>query len=260
MIFLLLLLLAVIVNLPSWITADSITIEITGDVVNVREKPGTSYSIITQIRKGESYTVEKEQGDWYEIKLPSGQTGWIANWLAVKQTSSEMQSGTVNVDSLNVRADANANSEIIGKLNSGEKVKMIQESNGWYEISYKSGSAWVNAQYIEKSTSESSSPESEGRNISILHDGTNIRKKPELASPIVDTAHSGEVYEVIEEKITGIKLKQPMGKPALSPVGLYHQQTGQYYIINRETGFPEKRSSSMRDTEERIKEPPAVLA
>lgn len=212
MIILLLLLLAVIVNLPSWITADSITVEITGDVVNVREKPGTSYSIITQIRKGESYTVEKEQGDWYEIKLPSGKTGWIANWLAVKQTSSEMQSGTVNVDSLNVRADANTNSEIIGKLHSGEKVKMIQESNGWYEISYKSGSAWVNAQYIEKSTSESSSPESEGRNISILHDGTNIRKKPELASPIVDTAHSGEVYEVIEEKNNWYKIETANGK------------------------------------------------
>lgn len=212
MIILLLLLIAVSINIPSWITADSITIEITGDVVNVREQPGTSYSIVTQIKKGETYTVEKEHGDWYEIKLPSGKTGWIAKWLAVKQTSTGIQSGIVNVDGLNVRADSTTNSDIVGKLNSGDKVKIIRENNGWYEISYESGSAWISAQYIDKSTAETSASVSEERNISILHDGTNIRKKPELESPVVGKAHAGEVYEVTGEKNNWYKIKTANGK------------------------------------------------
>lgn len=212
MIVLLLLLIAVCIHLPSWITADSITVEITGDVVNVREKPGTSHSIVTQIKKGETYPVEKEQGDWYEIKLPSGKTGWIANWLAAKQVNTGMQSGMVNVDGLNVRADATASSDVVGTLNSGEKVKIIRENSGWYEISYESGTAWVSAQYVEKSPGKRDASVSEERNIAILHDGTNIRKKPELEAPILGTAHAGEVYEVMGEKNNWYKIKTDNGK------------------------------------------------
>ncbi len=38
-------------------SANSEKIMITGDLVNVREQPGTAYSIVTQIHKGETYSL-----------------------------------------------------------------------------------------------------------------------------------------------------------------------------------------------------------
>ena len=47
---------------------------ITGDVVNVREGPGTQYPIVRTVRRGEAYTIVEVSGNWGRLK--SG-VGWI---------------------------------------------------------------------------------------------------------------------------------------------------------------------------------------
>lgn len=54
---------------------------ITGSVVNVRSGPGTSYDVVTQVRKGDTLTVLGESNDWYQVQTVDGYHGWVANWL-----------------------------------------------------------------------------------------------------------------------------------------------------------------------------------
>jgi hypothetical protein len=52
---------------------------------------------------------------------------------------------------LRVRKESSASSEQIGTLNPGEKVDLVSESNGWYEIRLASGEVgWISSAYARK--------------------------------------------------------------------------------------------------------------
>ena len=201
---------------PPEISADSVSVTITGNVVNVREKPDISSSVITQIKKGQTFLVKDQVNDWYEISLSTGKSGWIANWLAEKQTANKsMKIGTVSANALNVRSDASLNGPVIGKLAKGEKVSIISEKNGWSKISFKSGVAWVSSTYINSSSeviSDQKSSASKGQYVTILNDGTNIREKPALKSKIISTASSKEQYKVTGQDGDWYEIEYTNGK------------------------------------------------
>ena len=46
--------------------------------LNVRPTPSTAQPQITQIHPGETYPYMAKQNGWYEIILPTGQTGWVS--------------------------------------------------------------------------------------------------------------------------------------------------------------------------------------
>ncbi len=185
------------------LAADANKVVITGDVVNVRELPGTSYSVITQVRKGETYTIKSQENGWFEIKLPSGESGWIADWLAQKVITEDdsNQKAVVTVDDLNVRTDASLSGSIIGKLHTGDLVHVMEEMQDWSRINFNDSTAWVSSKYLksEQAKAKSISKDTNQSQISILYDGTNIRKKPSMQSKVVSTASSGEVFTVIKK-------------------------------------------------------------
>lgn len=56
----------------------------------------------------------------------------------------------VNGNSLNVRKGPSTNSEKIGSLPRGAKVKVISDSNGWSKIKYNDGIGYVSSEYLAK--------------------------------------------------------------------------------------------------------------
>lgn len=50
-------------------------VRITAGTLNVRNGPGTSYDVVTQVKKGDVYTIVKEKNGWGQLK--SG-AGWIS--------------------------------------------------------------------------------------------------------------------------------------------------------------------------------------
>lgn len=59
------------------------------------------------------------------------------------------KTGTVTASVLNVRQKASTSSKIIGKLNNGTKVTIVDTSTkGWYKIKYGSGYGYVSSQYV----------------------------------------------------------------------------------------------------------------
>ena len=51
---------------------------------------------------------------------------------------------------LNVRKSPSVGGELLGKLNIGEKVEVIEKQGDWYKIKYKEGEAWVFGSYLRK--------------------------------------------------------------------------------------------------------------
>ena len=54
-------------------------VKITAKALNVREKPNGSAKIVTKVKKGESYTIVKEQNGWGKLKSGAG-------WIFLKYT------------------------------------------------------------------------------------------------------------------------------------------------------------------------------
>ncbi len=68
------------------------------DVLNARSGPGTNYQILGQVNPGGSFNIlgKTEAGDWWEIELGDGKSGWVIGQLA--KTSGDVASVQVAKD------------------------------------------------------------------------------------------------------------------------------------------------------------------
>lgn len=53
--------------------------------LRVRSGPSTGTDEIGRVEPGETYTVESEENGWYQIKIKSGDLGWISGQFATKK-------------------------------------------------------------------------------------------------------------------------------------------------------------------------------
>lgn len=137
------------------------------DEMNVRSGPGLSYGITAEVKKGERYPILKEDGDWVQIQLGSGEKGWVVSWLITKEdqasTSSSGSSDTVTSTDpdLRMRSGPGTSYEVIGKFPQGSQASVIDKDSGWIKISYHSATGWVSSEYVTSGGSSSASDESD---------------------------------------------------------------------------------------------------
>lgn len=65
------------------------TVTVSADSIYVRSGPSTSDTILSYAYKGDSFDVSSTSGDWIEISLGNGETGWIASWLTTNGSGNE---------------------------------------------------------------------------------------------------------------------------------------------------------------------------
>ena len=71
-------------RIGGWVSADYVQIKstpkvtVTGEKVNLRSGPGTSYSKVGEASRGDQLTLVEKQGDWYKIKTASGTICYIS--------------------------------------------------------------------------------------------------------------------------------------------------------------------------------------
>jgi len=131
-------------------------IVINGNLVNVRSGPGTNFAKITGLARGTAVSVLDFQNDWYQIKLSSGQIGWVAAWLVKPDEPTKVSNGEesiqatqikqaiVNVETLNIRSEPNINSAKIGTFVYGTRLNIIGSADDWYQVSLGNGQkGWV---------------------------------------------------------------------------------------------------------------------
>ena len=58
---------------------------VNASALNVREKPGTSFAILTSVAKGETVEIISRDGDWLRIKTSKGIQGWaLGSFITIK--------------------------------------------------------------------------------------------------------------------------------------------------------------------------------
>lgn len=66
---------------------------------NIRNNPSVEGNVVATVEKGESFTYLSTEGDWYQVELPDGQTGYVANWV-VDLSADQTPAPTASITSL----------------------------------------------------------------------------------------------------------------------------------------------------------------
>ena len=75
------------------------TVTTRSNSTNIRNSPSVESTVVSTAEKGESFTYLSTEGDWYQIQLSDGQTGYVANWV-VDLSADQTPAPTANVTSL----------------------------------------------------------------------------------------------------------------------------------------------------------------
>ena len=161
--------------------------------LRVRQAPSTSALTIGYLLSGQEVEITGESGDWYKInfngkvgyshkdyitKISNGSSGSSNNNSGSTVTEKD---GTVNAtEGLRVREGAGTNTKILGVLNHGSAVKIVDTNGSWYKIKYGSGYGYVHKDYIKVTSSGSTGSTGSGsqnNNSSNNNSGSTVTEK-----------------------------------------------------------------------------------
>jgi Bacterial SH3 domain len=82
-------------SVPAPVNVENVkpTVLITSPVVNVRSGPGMSHETIRQIKKDDVLDFLGEQGEWFQVQLRGGLTGWVHRNVASKAVPGDGATG-----------------------------------------------------------------------------------------------------------------------------------------------------------------------
>lgn len=142
------------IKYPEW--KDAVVAKVEGSV-RVREEAGTDAEIVGKMYDTAVGTILESGEEW--TKLTSGNvTGYVSNeFLIFGDEAGEyidenyMYAATVQVPSLNVRAEASKESECIGAVKAGKALEVVDDSDEeWVEIQFDDDTtAYVAKEYVE---------------------------------------------------------------------------------------------------------------
>ncbi len=144
--------------------AETMMVDITDGVLNVRAQPNTTSSILGTLVDGNTVTVTSTEDGWAKIEY-YGTAAYVKAEYLTETTSGVVETlkitelsatGTVTgTTTLNVRSGAANTTEKLGVLDRGDSVTITgKTSNNWYQISFNGKTGYVNSIYIKLDTAE----------------------------------------------------------------------------------------------------------
>ncbi|WP_238579244.1 SH3 domain-containing protein [Neobacillus niacini] len=196
------------------------TVTIAENTVNVRNGPSLSYQLVKQVKKGEKFTIIKEEDDWIQIQLAAAKTGWVANWVVTKSTNgttttrssnSKSMTAEANTNQLRVRTGPGTNFRINGYLNKGQAVSVLDENENWLKISAGFGEGWVAREYLDfkNNTNNNSNEENNNKSIGtgIVTDTLNVRNEPSTTGTVIGKLAKGTSVSIYSKKNSWVEIK-----------------------------------------------------
>lgn len=193
----------------------SIGTAVTTGTINFRQGPGTNYSKVTgcaQVPKGATVTLleyTSSDNGWYKViygsytgylsakylkvtltnnnagsNNNSGNTSgssWNTGWNTGNNNSGSSATATTGTTTGNVnfrQGPGTGYSKVSGcaKVPKGSTVTILEQTNGWYKVTYKSYTGYLSADYVAVAGSGVNTPGSTGNNVSGSGVGTQYAK------------------------------------------------------------------------------------
>ena len=99
--------------------------------VNVRAGQSQNFEKLYQLEKGEEVIVVGKDFSWYKVQIPPSTYVYISDKYVRLVSSTE---GEIIGDRVNVRSSAKVESTILGQVEKGSRVRVLEKIPGWYKI------------------------------------------------------------------------------------------------------------------------------
>lgn len=210
------------------------SVQVTVDKLNVRSGPSLQDTIVTTLPNKTVLPVISTKNDWIQVKLPNGQSGWVANWLVSTQQQQQQQQQQKpatasakqvesNTTNLNVRSGPGQTYAVVQTINPGTRYPIVQQSGEWIQIQLNAGTkGWVaNWLVKEVGAGQAVSPPSTGSTPPTTNPaGTGSQPKPpavqgasltldfapyvyatpDASTPAIGQLHAGEKITVLNRQ------------------------------------------------------------
>lgn len=179
------------------------------DHLNVRLEPSLNSSVLGQLHTGDQVIVLNQKDNWVQIQFQQ-LTGWVSSdYIIMKETEKsedkvqveepiideEPNVFTIAVDAVIVRDKPTLSSKELGIAKKNEQYKIIARDHQWINIEFDGNEGWLYSFYgtFNRNSEKIGDP----NKITIIYNGTNVRKEPTTTSQVLRNAYAGEQYEII---------------------------------------------------------------
>lgn len=153
----------------------------------VRTGPGTNYDSVGFVRRGESHSFFQTSGNWIRLSK-----GWVnSSYTTVEYTIDPDSLVTINTGALNIREEADADSDSLGTYKQGDQVSILETDGHWG----RTDKGWINLNYVKFPTSSGSYTEGD---TTVTASALHIRKKASASSDSLGTYKKGDRVTILE--------------------------------------------------------------
>src|SRR5699024_9368423 len=163
----------------------------------------------------------------------------VSFFLFPSMISAENQVYQVDPSVLMVRESPSGNADVIGRLHSGDKVKVFEEKYGWYQTYVNGEAGWVASQYLF-SINDTVTEAPVQKEVTVTGSGVRVRTGPSTNYAIQDYTSLGDALTVLESSGDWLKVNVKNG------------ETGWIAGWLTSDGTNEQKSDSQSDTSEQV--------
>ncbi|MGH1285943.1 cell wall-binding protein EntB [Bacillus toyonensis] len=167
---------------------------VTADVLNVREKPTTESKIIEKVKEGQKLKVINTEEGWSKIDL-NGKELFVSS-----EFTKDVYHVTANL--LNVRSEANTESEILGRLKKDDVIESThQVKDGWLQFEYKGKTAYANVSFLSSTAPTEKKTEEKTKQVAKVQKSVKEKKevKAQKVKKVKETTKAQEIVRPKEE-------------------------------------------------------------
>ncbi|MBJ8080905.1 SH3 domain-containing protein [Bacillus cereus group sp. N14] len=200
---------ATIFGLGAFTTTATAETIVTADVLNVREKPTTESKVVEKVKNGQELKVINTEDGWSKIEL-NGKEVFVSS-----EFTKDVYHVTANL--LNVRTEANTDSEILGRLKKDDVIESThQVKDGWLQFEYKGKTAYANVSFLSSTAPTEKKTEEKAKQVAKVQKSVKEKKevKTQKVAKAKETTKAQEIVKPKEE----VKVKEePKAQEIVKP-------------------------------------------
>ncbi|HHY2690834.1 TPA: SH3 domain-containing protein, partial [Bacillus cereus] len=181
---------ATVFGLGAFTTSATAETIVTADILNVREKPTTESKVVKKVKEGQKLKVIHTEEGWSKIDL-NGKEVFVS-----AEFTKDVYHVTANL--LNVRSDANTESEILGRLKKDDVIESThQVKDGWLQFEYKGKTAYANVSFLSSTAPVEKKADEKTKQVAKVQ--KTVKAKEEAKTQQVAKVKAKEATKVQEE-------------------------------------------------------------
>ena len=194
---------ATVLGLGAFTTSAIAETIVTADVLNVREKPTTESKVVEKVKEGQKLKVIHTEEGWSKIDL-NGKELFVSS-----EFTKDIYHVTANL--LNVRTEANTESEILGRLKQDDVIESThQVKDGWLQFEYKGKTAYANVSFLSSTAPIEKKAEEKTKRVAKVQKAVKAKEE-------VKTQKEAKVQEIAKAKETTKEQKETKAEEIVKP-------------------------------------------